>query len=72
MDAIHPRCAGIDISKCDAKVWVRIADDGRARAKSTVTTWSSMTNSILELREHLINEKVTLIVMETTSEYWCC
>ena len=29
-----------------------------------------MTNSILELKDHLINEKVTLVAMEATSDYW--
>ena len=39
MDVVHPRCAGIDVSKRDAKVCVRITGQGRAKAKSTVTTW---------------------------------
>jgi transposase len=29
-----------------------------------------MTNQILALREHLIEQKVTLVVMEATSDYW--
>jgi len=70
MDVLHPRCAGVDISKRDAKVCVRIADPGRAKAKSTVTTWGAVTNQILALRDHLIGEQVTLVVMEATSDYW--
>ncbi len=70
MDVIHPRCAGVDISKRDAKVCVRIADPGRGKAKSTVTTWGAVTNQILALRDHLIAEEVTLVVMEATSDYW--
>ena len=70
MDLIHTRCAGIDISKRDAKVCVRVQELSRAKARSTVSTWSSMTNQILALREHLINEHVTLVVMEATSDYW--
>jgi len=70
MDVVHPRCAGIDISKRDAKVCVRIADSGRARAKSTVTTWGAVTNQVLALRDHLIREEVSLVVMEATSDYW--
>jgi transposase len=70
MDVIHPRCAGIDVSKRDAKVCVRIASEGRAKAKSSVTTWGSVTNQILTLRDHLIAEQVTLVVMEATSDYW--
>ena len=70
MDVIHPRCAGVDVSKRDAKVCVRVADIGRAKAVSTVTTWGSVTNQILALREYLIAERVTLVVMEATSDYW--
>jgi transposase len=70
MDVVHPRCAGIDVSKRDAKVGVRIAGTGRAKAKSTVTTWGAVTNQVLALRDHLIAEQVTLVVMEATSDYW--
>jgi hypothetical protein len=70
MDLLHPRCAGVDVSKRDAKVCVRLAREGRAGATSTVTTWSSMTGQILALREHLITEGVTLVVMEATGDYW--
>jgi len=70
VDVVHPRCAGVDVSKRDAKVCVRIAGTGRARAKSTVTTWGAVTNQVLALRDHLIAEAVTLVVMEATSDYW--
>ena len=70
MDVVHPRCAGLDVSKRDAKCCVRIQSPGRARAKSTVTTWSSMTSQVLALRDHLVEEQVTLVVMEATSDYW--
>ena len=46
MDVIHPRCAGLDISKKDAKVCVRIVRSRRRRAVETVTTWGSTTNQI--------------------------
>lgn len=69
MDLVHPRCAGLDVSKRDAKVCVRIAGAGRAAAVSTVTTWQSVTNQVLALREHLIEQRVTLVVMEATGDY---
>src|SRR6185312_3440839 len=53
MDVVHARCAGIDISKRDAKVCVRIASAGRGRATSTVTPWGAVTNQVLALRDHL-------------------
>ena len=70
MDVVHPRCAGIDCSKKDAKVCVRIQGQGRRRASSTVTTWGATTSQILALREHLLAEKVTCVVIESTSDYW--
>lgn len=70
MDVVHPRCAGVDISKRDAKVCIRIAGAGRAKAKSVVTTWGAVTNQVLALRDHLVDEQVTLVVMEATSDYW--
>ncbi len=70
MDLVHPRCAGLDVSKRDAKVCVRVAGSGRAAATSTVTTWGAVTNQVLALREHLIAEQVTLVVMEATGDYW--
>ena len=70
MDVVHPRCAGIDISKKDAKVCVRVQGRGRRSAAATVTTWGSMTNQILALREHLLAEEVTCVVMEATGDYW--
>lgn len=70
MEVIHPRCAGVDVSKKDAKVCVRVQGRGSRPTRSIVTTWDSMTARILDLREHLLNEAVTLVVLEATSDYW--
>ncbi len=70
MDIVHYRCAGLDISKRDVKVCVRTQTPTQARAKSTVTTWGAVTSQVLALRDHLIAEGVTLVVMEATSDYW--
>jgi len=70
VDLVHPRCAGIDVSKRDAKVCVRVAGAGRAGATSTVTTWGSVTSQVLALRDHLVGEQVTAVVMEATGDYW--
>ena len=70
MEVVHARCAGLDISKTDAKVCVRVAGQGRRRTVETVRTWAATTNAILALREHLIDQQVSLVVMETTGDYW--
>jgi hypothetical protein len=69
VEVVHTRCAGLDISKKDAKVCVRVAGAGRRKTVETVTTWSSMTGQILALREHLVAEQVTCAVMEATGDY---
>lgn len=70
MEVLHPRCAGLDLSKRDAKVCIRIVPLGRVRAVEEVTTWSSMTGDILALRDRLISTQVTCVVMEATGDYW--
>ena len=70
MEVVHSRCAGMDVSKRDAKICVRVAGRGRCKTVETVRTWGSTTNAILALREHLINQQVTLVVMEATGDYW--
>jgi transposase len=70
MDIVHYRCAGLDVSKRDVKVCVRTQEPDKARAKTKVTTWPAVTNQILALRDYLVEENVTLVVMEATSDYW--
>lgn len=70
MEVLHPRCAGLDVSKRDTKACVRIVPPGRVRATEEITTWSSMTGDVLSLREHLVAAGVTCVVMEATGDYW--
>ena len=70
MEVVHARCAGMDISKTDAKVCVRIAGRGRTKTSTTVTTWSATSSAILRLADMLAEQKVTCEVMEATGDYW--
>ena len=36
MEVVHARCAGLDVSKKDAKVCVRVAGPGRRKTVETV------------------------------------
>ena len=58
MDVIHPRCAGLDISKKDAKACVRINGAGRRKTSETVTTFGATTRQIMSLRDHLAAQQV--------------
>jgi transposase len=70
MEVVHRRCAGIDIAKKSAKVCVRVQGVGGRRTENTVTDWGSMTNQILGLRDYLVDQRVTCVVMEATGDYW--
>ena len=68
MDIVHERAVGMDISKRDAKVCLRVPGTRTGTFTSTVTTWGATTNQILELRDFLEREHVTTVVMEATSD----
>ncbi|MCX5059082.1 MULTISPECIES: IS110 family transposase [Streptomyces] len=71
MDVLHERCAGVDISKKDAKACVRAPSTKRRGSFTTeTTTWGSTTNAVLALRDHLLAAEVTLVVIEATSDCW--
>ena len=70
VDLMHQRCAGIDIGKKSAKVCVRVQMGGPRSRQREVTDWGSMTREILGLREYLIDQRVTCVMMEATSDYW--
>ena len=69
MDTIHERCAGIDVSKPDVKVCIRVPAPSQRRRKE-VRTFSTMTNSLLAMRDLLLAERVTVVGMEATRAYW--
>lgn len=70
MDIVHQRAAGLDISKRDAKVCLRVPGTRVGTFTSSVSTWSATTGQILALRDFLEREHVTTVVMEATSDYW--
>ena len=70
MEVVHPRCAGIDVSKKDAKVCVRIQGGSGRKTSSTVTTWGSMTKPDPGVDGSSGRTAVTVVVMESTSDYW--
>ena len=70
MDVVHDRSVGIDISKRDAKVCVRVPGTRPGTFTNTVTTWGATTSEVLRLCEFLEGQHVTIMVMEATSDYW--
>ena len=70
MDLIHERCAGMDISKRDAKVCVRTPGERRNTFSKKITVHGAMHHDIQSLCDYLVAEEVTLVVMEATGDYW--
>ena len=70
LDVVHERAAGLDISKRDAKLCVRVPGARPGTYTSKVTTWAATTGQVLELREYLEQARVDMVVMEATSDYW--
>ena len=71
MDVLHDRCAALDVSKKDVKVCVRTPDEQRRnRRRQQVRTFATTTNALLEMRDWLVAERVSLVVMEATGDYW--
>lgn len=69
MDVVEERCAGIDLSKTDAKVCIRLPGSGK-RARREVRTFSTMSDGLLELRDWLVDNQITRVGMEATASYW--
>jgi transposase len=70
MDVVHERAAGIDISKRDAKVAVRVPGKRSGSYATTVKTFGATTGQVLALVDYLLDQRVTTVVMEATSDYW--
>src|SRR5487761_1477197 len=67
----HERVAGIDVAKAKADVCTRLppARDGGRRA-SRLEEGPATAAAVLALAGRLLSDRVTLVVMEATSDYW--
>ncbi len=65
------RVAALDIGKAELVCCIRVPhEDKPGRRRPEVRTFATVTRSLLELRDWLICQGVTLCVMEATSTYW--
>ncbi|HZE14495.1 MAG TPA: transposase, partial [Mycobacterium sp.] len=69
MELLHERCAALDIGKKDLKACVRSPSPKRSRHQE-IRTFATTTNALLELRDWLLAERVSLVVLEATGDYW--
>lgn len=71
MELLHERCAALDIGKRDLKACVRTpSPTGKRSRRQEIRTYATTTNALLELRDWLVGERVSLVVMEATGDYW--
>jgi transposase len=71
VDVLYERCAALDIGKRDLKACVRAPHPARKRSRrQEIRTFSTTTNALLALRDWLVAERVELVVLEATGDYW--
>ena len=61
-------CAGLDVGKADLKACVRVP--GARGRRQEIRTFATTTKALLELREWLEQQQVTVVGMEATGDYW--
>jgi transposase len=70
-DQVIARVAAVDIGKAELVCCVRVpGNEGTKRRLQEVSTHSTMTRSLAELANHLVDLRVERVVMEATSDYW--
>nr|WP_313776639.1 IS110 family transposase [Mycobacterium sp.] len=70
-EQIIARVAALDIGKAELVCCVRVPAEGNpGKRLQEVSTHSTMTRSLTELANHLVELGVQRVVMEATSDYW--
>jgi transposase len=70
VEIFRERVAGIDIGKADLKVCVRVPGRRAGTFAREVRTFGTTTRSLLKLQEWLLEQRVSLVGMESTGQYW--
>ena len=68
-EEIVERVAALDIGKAELVCCVRVPGTAGKRLQE-VTTYATMTRSLLQLADRLAELGVTRVVLEATSDYW--
>lgn len=70
-DQIIAPVAAVDVGKAELVCCVRVPGTGGAKRRlQEVSTHSTMTRSLAELANHLVDLRIERVVMEATSDYW--
>ncbi len=67
---VFERVAAVDVAKASGMVCVRLPGrDGRPRA-SKVWEVQAVTSAVSDLGRHLLKDRVQMVTLEATSDYW--
>ena len=70
-DQIIARVAAVDVGKSELVCCVRVPAEGAGKRRlQEVSTHSTMTRSLAELANRLVDLRIERVVMEATSDYW--
>ena len=65
------RAAAVDVAKATGMVWVRVPNPDRPSVRLTrVWEVSATTRAISEVAEQLSCERIEMVTLEATSDYW--
>lgn len=70
MDTYVERCAGLDIGKVDVKACVRVPGSRPGSRRQEIRTFATTTAGLLALADWLTSQRVSLVGMESTGEFW--
>lgn len=70
MRIIRKRCLGLDLHKKQITAHLRVHQGLEAEPERTDRRFGTMPGELLELRQWIIEQQVTDVVMESTSVYW--
>lgn len=69
MEVLVARCAGLDVHKETVMACIRTPGTGRGR-RQEVREFRTFTGALRALRDWLVEEEISLVVMEATGVYW--
>jgi len=70
MRIIRSRCLGLDLHKKQITAHLRVQGDSHSEPERTDRRFGTMPHDLLALRQWIIDQKVTDVVMESTGVYW--
>src|SRR6266568_92087 len=68
MERVKPHCCGLDVHKAPVSACIRVAQG--AKVHQEVRTFRTDSGGLMELREWLQSQRISIAAMEATGVYW--